>query len=208
MPAVSGAVRDGQTLTADDGDWTGTDPISYAHQWERCDAGGANCTDIGGATSATYVLTGTDIGHAVRVEVTATNVAGNAAASSSPTTAVLADPPANTTAPTLSGSATEGSTLTLDNGTWTGTSPLDYDIVWQRCDSAGVVCEEIAGETGSTYTLTTADLDATIRALVTASNTAGDRRPSAPSRPRSSRWIRPRTPSSRSSPATASTARR
>ena len=109
----------------------------------------------------------------MRVEVTATNVAGNAAASSSPTTAVVADPPSNTAVPTLSGTATEGSTLTLDNGTWTGTSPLAYDVVWQRCDSAGANCLAIPGESGSTYTLTTDDLDATVRALVTASNTAG-----------------------------------
>jgi hypothetical protein len=173
LPQLSGTERDGQTLTADDGDWTGTGPLSYSYQWERCDTGGSNCTDIGGATSATYVLTGADIGHAVRVEVTATNVAGNAAASSSPTTAVIADPPSNTAVPSLSGSATEGSTLTLDTGTWTGTSPLAYDVVWQRCDAAGANCQAIPGETGSTYTLTTADLDATIRALVTASNTAG-----------------------------------
>ena len=149
------------------------DPLGYDHQWQRCDADGTDCVDIAGATGATYVLTGDDIGHAVRVEVTATNVAGDATASSLPTTAVIADPPANAVAPMLTGSALDGGTLTLDDGTWTGTDPLDYDYVWQRCDADGDDCAAIAGETGTSYTLTAADIGSTIRALVTASNGVG-----------------------------------
>ncbi len=173
VPPVSGVARDGQTLSAGDGTWTGTAPIGYAHQWQRCDADGTDCVDIAGADDATYVLTGADVGHAVRAEVTATNVAGSAAANSAPTAAVIPDPPTNTVAPALSGTATDGSTLTLDDGTWTGTDPLDFDIVWQRCDAAGDNCVAIPGETGTSYTLTEDDVDATIRALVTASNVAG-----------------------------------
>jgi hypothetical protein len=172
-PAVSGAARDGQTLSAGTGTWTGTDPIAYTYQWQRCDAGGGNCADIAGETGSSYDLAAADIGHSVRVQVTGTNVAGNATASSSPTSAVVADPPANTVAPALSGTAQDGSTLTLDDGSWSGTGPLAFDVVWQRCHAAGANCAAIAGETGTSYTLTAADIDATIRALVTASNVAG-----------------------------------
>ena len=172
-PALSGVARDGQTLSASTGTWTGTDPIAYTYQWQRCDAGGGNCADIAGETGSSYDLAGADIGHSVRVQVTATNVAGHATASSSPTTAVIPDPPANTVAPALSGTAQDGSTLTLDDGTWSGTDPLAFDIVWQRCDAAGANCVAIPGETGTSYTLTADDIDSTIRALVTASNVAG-----------------------------------
>ena len=172
-PALSGVARDGQTLSANTGTWTGTDPIAYTYQWQRCDADGGNCADLAGETGSSYDLAAADIGHAVRVQVTGTNVAGHATASSSPTTAVIPDPPANTVAPALSGTAQDGSTLTLDDGSWSGTHPLAFDVVWQRCDAAGANCAAIAGETGTTYTLTAADIGSTVRALVTASNVAG-----------------------------------
>ena len=173
VPTVTGVARDGQTLSAGDGSWTGTGPLGYDHQWQRCDGDGTDCVDIAGATGATYVLTGDDIGHAVRVEVTASNVAGDATANSLPTIAVIADPPANAVAPVLTGSTLDGGTLTLDDGTWTGTDPLDYDYVWQRCDADGDDCVAIAGETGTSYALTAADIGSTIRALVTVSNGVG-----------------------------------
>ncbi len=181
LPPVSGVARDGQTLTAGTGAWTGTAPITYDYQWVRCDAGGSNCGLSPGEIGTSYTLTGDDIGHAVRVEVTATNVAGNATATSAPTAAVIPDPPTNTAVPTLSGTPADGHTLTLDDGTWSGTDPLDFDIVWQRCDVAGDNCIAIPGETGTSYTLTADDIDSTVRALVTASNVAGvAAAPSAP----------------------------
>ncbi len=35
-PTISGSLADGQTVTADPGTWSGTVPISYAYQWQRC----------------------------------------------------------------------------------------------------------------------------------------------------------------------------
>ena len=70
-------LEDGATLTAGTGGWTGTEPITFTYQWQRCDADGANCEDIAGATDPTYTLTADDVGGTVRVIVTATNDAGD-----------------------------------------------------------------------------------------------------------------------------------
>ena len=50
--SVGGTARDGETLTADPGVWQGSTPITFTYQWRRCDANGANCVDIAGATGA------------------------------------------------------------------------------------------------------------------------------------------------------------
>ena len=39
---------------------------SYTYQWERCDAAGANCSDIPGATSSAYTLADDDTEGTVR----------------------------------------------------------------------------------------------------------------------------------------------
>ena len=60
-----------ETLTATPGDWTpaGAD---YAYAWQR------DGVDIPGATGSTYTLGPADLGKSVRVKVTATNVDGSA----------------------------------------------------------------------------------------------------------------------------------
>jgi hypothetical protein len=93
-PVVSGTPADGRTLTTTTGEWTGTEPISYAYQWRRCDVDGLNCVSIEGATSASYTLAAADIGFTVRARVIATNVAGTTYESSLPTAVVAAVPPA------------------------------------------------------------------------------------------------------------------
>jgi hypothetical protein len=91
-----------------------------------------------------------------------------AATAAARTTAV----PRNTAAPTLSGQAREGSSLTVSNGTWEN-SPTSYTYLWQRCAANGGSCTNIPGATKQTYTLTAADVDHTVRALVTATNADG-----------------------------------
>ncbi len=88
LPTISGTAKDGETLTASNGTWTGADPISISYQWRRCDASGANCSDISGAGSGTYTLVGADDGSTIRVVVTASNAYGSASATSSQTAAV------------------------------------------------------------------------------------------------------------------------
>ena len=171
-PTISGTSQEGQKLTASTGTWTGS-PTSYAYGWSRCDANGDACTAIGGETASTYTVQSADVGHTLRVTVTAANADGSASSTSAPTGVVSnAAAPSNTAAPTVSGTAQVGSTLTAANGSWNG-SPSGYAYAWSRCDQTGSSCAAIGGATASTYKLQQVDAGATLRVTVTASNGAG-----------------------------------
>ena len=160
-------------MTAGQGSWTGTPVLTYTYQWQRCDAAGGNCADIAGATGSTYRLTAADVTGTVRVVETATNIAGHAAAPSTPSTAVAPVPPANAVAPVASGAPKEGETLSAGDGSWTGTPGFTYTYQWQRCDAAGANCADIPGATAGTYRLGATDAGGSVRVVVTATNAAG-----------------------------------
>ena len=102
-PAVTRSTALGSTLTAGPGTWSGN-PTGYTYAWSRCDANGASCAAIGGATAQTYVLSQADVGTTLRVTVTATNSAGSTTSTSVPTAVVTAPtPPAATGCPTGTG---------------------------------------------------------------------------------------------------------
>lgn len=83
-PAITGTAQDGQTLTSDNGTFTGDATITYEYQWFR---GG---TAISGATSSTYDVVTADVGFVISVRVTAINDAGTAFGFSAPTSTVIA----------------------------------------------------------------------------------------------------------------------
>jgi hypothetical protein len=87
-PSVSGTAQVGQTLTASPGSWTSDTTPAYAYQWQRCNAQGASCAAIGGATAQTYTVQSADNGSTLRVTVTATNTTGSSSATSNQTAAV------------------------------------------------------------------------------------------------------------------------
>jgi hypothetical protein len=78
----------------------------------------------------------------------------------------------NTAPPALSGTAAVGHTLASSAGSWNG-APTAFSFQWQRCSSTGTACANIAGATGSTYTLTAADGGETVRSTVSATNVNG-----------------------------------
>ena len=80
--------------------------------------------------------------------------------------------PSNTAPPTISGTLEKGKILTAHKGTWTN-APLSYFYRWQRCGADGTGCTNIDNATLQTYTLKTADVDHTVRVVVTASNADG-----------------------------------
>lgn len=174
LPSISGSARDGSLLRASHGSWTGS-PTSYAYQWLGCDAQAGNCASITGATSDQYTIVTADVGHRLKVQVTATNSSGSGVAISRPTGVVqpTGAAPKNSSPPTISGTTQQGSTLTVSPGSWSGTPAPSFSYQWERCVGTGGGCAAISGATGTTYVLASADVAHTILAQVTAKNATG-----------------------------------
>ena len=119
-PTISGTPQQGRTLTASPGSWTGS-PGSYAYQWQRCDAQGANCAPIALATTSSYAVVEADVGHALRVTVRASNEAGTSAPATSAPTAVVTT--VSQTGPASVTNFGNGGTFTVGNSqvlAWNG----------------------------------------------------------------------------------------
>ena len=152
-PSISGTPVDGWTLTADPGTWTGTDPIDFGYQWQRCDADGTNCVDILGADdSDLHARARRHRRTILQVVVTASNDAGSVQQrlDRRPPVAEPA-PPVNTVAPGRLRHAR--GRLDADRrppATGTGTAPITYDVpVASAATSTARNCVDIPGATGS-----------------------------------------------------------
>src|SRR5262249_21283652 len=77
--------------------------------------------------------------------------------------------------PSISGTATVGSTLYGHPATCNGGPGLTYKYLWVRCNENGESCASISGATETSYTLTQTDLGSTIRLRVTATNSSGSK---------------------------------
>lgn len=173
-PVISGTVEQGQSLQSSSGSWAGSTPMTFTYQWQRCDTHGHNCIFISGATGATYKLAADDVGHTIRSYVTAHNSAGTGTGQSNHTDVVTgASAPANTSPPTLSGTAVVGGVLKATTGSWTGTKPITYTYKWTQCSRSGASCSPIAKETGTAYRLRADDVGHTIRVSVRGTNSVG-----------------------------------
>ena len=173
-PTVSGTAAKGEKLTTTNGTWTGFPALfTFTYAWLRCDNLGANCSAIGGATASSYTLVQADVGGTVKARVTASNGVAPTASSDSAVTAVVTGSPANTVAPTITGTTGIGDTLTEHDGTWSGYPAPTFSYQWRRCDSAHINCTDIVGETTNTYVIVAGDAGYRIRVTVTATNTSG-----------------------------------
>ncbi len=163
---ITGTARVGETLTADTtgiSDDDGLDNAAFAYQWLADDA------EINGATASTYTLADDDAGKAIKVGVSFTDDAGNDEELTSAATGAVAaaPPPPNTPAtgaPTITGTAQVGETLTADTAGISDDDGLDnatFAYQWFADDA------EINGATASTYTLVAADAGKAIKVKVT-----------------------------------------
>jgi hypothetical protein len=88
-PKIAGSPQEGQQLTGDRGNWSGS-PIGYTYFWTRCDTVGGGCSNISGADTTTYTLALADVGSTIRFKVEARNADGAALDSSVPTAVIVA----------------------------------------------------------------------------------------------------------------------
>lgn len=105
-------------------------------------------------------------------------------ASTTPVELTLVKPRVSKAATLTSKALKAGVVITLAKGTFTGSSTISYKYSWYRCSVKGAAattakplpaakCALIAGKTGSTYKIVSADKGKYIRATVTATNSKG-----------------------------------
>ena len=171
-PTITGAAEVGEPLTADAtgiSDDDGLDNATFAYQWLADDA------EINGANASTYTLADDDAGKTIKVRVSFTDDAGNEEQLTSAMTGAVAaaSPPPNTPAtgaPTITGAAQVGETLTADTTGISDDDGLDNAIFsYQWLDD-----DEINGANASTYTLADADAGKAIRVRVSFADDAGN----------------------------------
>ena len=208
-PTISGTVRVGETLTADTtgiADSDGLDNATYTYQWIANE--GTSDTDIQEATGATYTLVSGDEGKAIKLKVSFTDDAGNEESlTSAPTTTVAARPNTPATgAPTITGTAQVGETLTADTSGIADADGLDnpaYTYQWVRND--GTTDADIQDATGSAYTLVSGDAGKAVKVKVNFTDDAGNDE-TLTSAPTTTVAARPNTPAT-GAPAISGTAR-
>ena len=163
QPTISGTAQVGETLTAntsDIADEDGLDDVIYSYQWLADD------TDIDGATDASFELTSSEKGKTIQARVTFTDDAENEETLTSVATEEVAAAPNReaTGQPTISGMPQVGETLTADTANIAdqdGLTGVSYSYQWIAGGS------DIAGATGSTYTLTASEQGQTVQVRVT-----------------------------------------
>lgn len=143
-PAITGAATVGQTLTTSNGTWTGSPAPTFTYQWQR------TTTNIGGATSSTYVVQSADLNNTLRCVVTATNPIGVVSANSNNTAIVT-----NTIGAAFGGGFYAGQISTA------GTGVADFNLVvgpvasaqsalnWKTSNTSGDPTSDITGPTNS-----------------------------------------------------------
>ncbi len=156
-PVVTGTATEDQTLAADTSSIADGDGLSaFAYQWQR------DGVAIAGATGSTFTLGDIDVGASIRVVVSYTDGNGTAESLTSAAVGPIAnvnDAPSG--APVINGTATEDQTLAADASPIADADGLGaFAYQWQR---NGI---DIAGATGTSYTLGDADVGMSIRVVV------------------------------------------
>jgi hypothetical protein len=166
-PTVTGGPRQGQRLTGAAPSGTAA-TATLAYQWYRCDATGAHCLSVHGATGKSYLQVAKDVGKTIGLTVKVTDGGTTTPAYASlvgPVAAAAA--PASTVQPAVTGQAIQAQTLTASAGTWT-TTPGNVTYAWQRCNANGRICLAIDGATSASYVPVAADVGHALATLVIA----------------------------------------
>ncbi len=87
-PSLSGSPVVGVRMAVSLGKWSGS-PVAYGYKWEDCNSAGGECSVIEGADNPNYTPTGSDVGHSLIAQVTATNGGGSTVATTSASAEVV-----------------------------------------------------------------------------------------------------------------------
>ena len=172
-PTISGTAQVGQTLTASTSGISDSDGLAdaiFTYQWIAND--GTEDTDIQDATVSTYTLTAADEGKTIKVRVSFTDDGGNQETRTSAVTVAVAAIPnsAATGAPTISGTAQVGQTLTASTSGISDSNGLAdaiFTYQWLADDT------DITDATGSTYTVGADDEGKTIKVRLSFTDDSG-----------------------------------
>lgn len=92
----------------------------------------------------------------------------------------VTEPPVNTAAPTITGTAKVDASLTVAKGTWSGLPAPTYGYQWYRCTGTGTAsdtvpsgCSAIGGATSATYKIDDPDYGKYLRVRVIGTNAYG-----------------------------------
>ncbi|MBZ5738545.1 hypothetical protein [Nocardioides mangrovi] len=165
-PEISGVTTPGSVLHCSPGTWTDPSPESSVHGWLR------DGQLLAGTNAADYLVTASDLYHRLTCRVVASNAYGASRPAVSDAV-VIEDggsgdevgPPSNDRRPSIEGTATVGSVLFCDPGTWEN-APL-FSYTWRRDGDA------IGGSQGDHHTVVADDRGASLTCEVTGTNPAG-----------------------------------
>lgn len=162
LPSLSGTAQVAKQISSSYGVWNQAD-VKLTWSWTR------NGTPIAGAVDRTYPrydVVAADLGCRIGVEVRAYKAGFVTGSARAPETDPVAPAPplTPTTVPTLSGTRTVGSYITVNKGTW-NPSPQKLVVAWVV---DGQVVPNLAT---NTYRVSTADVGRSLSARVTASRT-------------------------------------
>ncbi len=88
LPTAGGSTVVGGTMTFTLGSWSGTPAPTFTSILRLCAADGSGGIDISGQTGLTYTPVTGDIGHTIRIRVTATNTQGSSTVDSAPSAVI------------------------------------------------------------------------------------------------------------------------
>ncbi|CAB5240972.1 unannotated protein [freshwater metagenome] len=169
---ITGTQAKNSVLTADVSGSIGSPSPTFEYVWWR--TGDPDVYAIVPGSDPTYLLTGADVGHKIKVQITETVLAETSSVISNPTDVIVdvAVPPTGSVA--ITGSAIIGEVLTavttIDTTT-TNTPTIEYQ--WKRITTEAPSGVDITGATAMTYSPVDADLGLALVAMVSVTNDAG-----------------------------------
>ncbi len=136
LPLFSGALNVGSTLTANAGDWD--DGVSIAYCWQRDNVA------ISGATANKYVLSSQDLGHQIRLQITAT-APGYTTATTTSSSSIISAGAMTPVTPRITGLPKSNMTIKATVSSWVQGAKISYQWLLDG--------KPIKAATKSSYTL-------------------------------------------------------